>query len=175
MRIILFILLISLTASAQPKIIDSNWHYRDKAGNVVDTTTYFIYEGGGRDYRYLNVITQTNYRVRYKMVIGRGSLVYVDCCASITPDGQASYIGLAGQWVYPSTNNNISIYRYTELRDIDSADIYENDMLKDRTGQLHKVWYWNGAFRYGKATIKKQLDSILCRQVIIKDSLYIKR
>ncbi len=178
MKILMLILLLpSLNVSAQivysrnewgvyhPNIIDSNYHLKE------DTTTYIMDVDGSFKNKYTWVVPQTNYKIIYKMVVG--TRVFTDCCAALTPFGETSYVNDVNEWI--NSNNNVLIYRYSGLLDISGAMIYEGDILKDKTGNQHRVSFGNGCFRYGKYDNKKhQLDSILYRAAIIKDSLYLK-
>ncbi len=154
-----------------PKIIDSNYHYKNKAGEIIDSVAYVIYQDGFTERKYAYVAPVINYKIIYKMVVGKK--IFTDCCAALTPFGEASYVNDVNQWV--NSNNNVLIYRYSGLLDISGAMIYEGDYLKDKAGNLHKVTFGNGCFRYGTWDNKRhQLDSILYRGSILKDSLHLR-
>ncbi len=68
--------------------------------------------------------------------------------------------------------DSVSGLMSTRLKDINGNLIIEHDILYDRNGNRHKVYFKNGAFRYGKTSRANPLDSILYGKVIYKDSLF---
>ncbi len=164
MRITIIILffIFCFKANAQADSIINYEYLTDTSGNVIDSMAIY--------YLIPDTSNRILYNVRYKAIDRSGNEVY----ATLTPKGDVSYLSKkSGNWLEATGNGKIRIFRFTGLQDIDGNDIYEKDILIDKTGVQHIVYFRNGCFRYGLPN-PNPLDSVLYYKAIFTDSLHLK-